>query len=63
MSSMPRGGYNDLFHHRLYVQLNQFSNKLDYRRINQIRENMQEEVDQYAHMQHDLSEALGMNKH
>jgi hypothetical protein len=63
MSSMPRGSYKDQFHQRLYVQLNQGHNKLDYRRINMIRENIQEGVDNYAHMQHDLSDALGMNKH
>jgi hypothetical protein len=63
MSSMPRGSYKDQFHHRLYVQLNQGHNKLDYRRINIIGEKMQEGVDHYAHMQHDLSDALGMNKH
>jgi hypothetical protein len=63
MSSMPRGSYKDQFHQRLYVQLNQGHNKLDYRRMNLLRERMQEGVDNYAHMQHDQSDALGMNKH
>ncbi len=63
MSSMPRGSYKDQYHQRLYVQLNQGHNKLNYRRINLLKENMQADVDDYAHMQHDLSDALGMNKH
>ncbi|MGC5327970.1 hypothetical protein [Brevibacillus sp. SYSU BS000544] len=63
MSSMPRGSYKDQYHQRLYVQLNQGHNKLDYRRINILKEDMQEHVDNYAHMQHDFSDALGMNKH
>jgi hypothetical protein len=63
MSSMPRGSYKDQFHQRLYVLLNQWSNKLDYRRINLIHEQMQEGVDDYAHSQHDQADALGMNKH
>lgn len=63
MSSMPRGSYKDQYHQRLYVQLNQGHNKLDYRRINLLKEDMQNNVDEYAHMQHDYSDALGMNKH
>ncbi|MDA5109027.1 MULTISPECIES: hypothetical protein [Brevibacillus] len=63
MSSMPRGSYKDQYHQRLYVQLNQGHNKLDYRRINQIREQMRDGVDEYAHMQHDEADALGLNKH
>lgn len=63
MSSMPRGSYKDQFHQRLYVQLNQGHNKLDYRRINMIQEHMQEVVDNYAHIQHDEADRLGMNKH
>ncbi|MDN9010798.1 hypothetical protein [Brevibacillus laterosporus] len=63
MSSMPRGSYKDQFHQRLYVQLNQGHNKLDYRKINSIENQMQNEVDNYAHMQHDLADELGMNKH
>ncbi|AIG25615.1 hypothetical protein GOP56_22245 [Brevibacillus sp. 7WMA2] len=63
MSSMPRGSYKDQFHQRLYVQLNQGHNKLDYRKINSIENQMQHEVDDYAHMQHDLADELGMNKH
>lgn len=61
---MSRGSYRDpMFHQRLYVELNQGHNKLDYRRINLIEENMQQQVDDYAHMQHDVSDQLGMNKH
>lgn len=61
---MSRGSYKDpMFHQRLYVELNQGHNKLDYRRINLIEENMQQHVDDYAHMQHDVSDQLGMNKH
>ncbi|AKF94964.1 hypothetical protein ABE137_18205 [Brevibacillus laterosporus] len=63
MSSMPRGSYKDQFHQRLYVQLNQGHNKLNYRKINSIENQMQHEVDNYAHMQHDLADELGMNKH
>ncbi|QOT01087.1 hypothetical protein JNUCC42_10770 [Brevibacterium sp. JNUCC-42] len=63
MSSMPRGSYKDQFHQRLYVQLNQGHNKLDYRRINNIESQMRNEVDDYAHMQHDVADELGMNKH
>jgi len=63
MSSMPRGSYKDQFHQRLYVHLNQGHNKLDFRRINLIREHMQEHVDMYAHMQHDQADELGLNKH
>ncbi|UFJ39026.1 hypothetical protein LOK74_13160 [Brevibacillus humidisoli] len=63
MSSMPRGSYKDQFHQRLYVQLNQGHNKLDYRRINRIQDEMRAAVDDYAHMQHDEADALGMNKH
>lgn len=63
MSSMPRGSYKDQFHQRLYIQLNQGHNKLDYRKINSIENQMQHEVDDYAHMQHDLADELGMNKH
>ncbi|USG64110.1 hypothetical protein NDK47_18350 [Brevibacillus ruminantium] len=63
MSSMPRGSYKDQFHQRLYVQLNQGHNKLNYRQINRIQEEMQSGVDEYAHMQHDEADALGMNKH
>ncbi|AUM64172.1 hypothetical protein C0R09_06295 [Brevibacillus laterosporus] len=63
MSSMPRGSYKDQFHQRLYVQLNQGHNKLNYRQINSIENQMQHEVDDYAHMQHDLADELGMNKH
>lgn len=63
MSSMPRGSYKDQFHQRLYVQLNQGHNKLNYRQINGIHENMREGVDTYAHMQHDESDELGLNKH
>lgn len=61
---MSRGSYKDpMFHQRLYVELNQGHNKLDYRRINQIQEDMQKHVDEFAHMQHDVSDQLGMNKH
>ncbi|WP_421617921.1 hypothetical protein ACAF76_014595 [Brevibacillus sp. TJ4] len=64
MFRMSRGSYRDpMFHQRLYVELNQGHNKLDYRRINLIEENMQQQVDDYAHMQHDVSDQLGMNKH
>lgn len=63
MSSMPGGSYKDQFHQRLYVQLNQGHNKLDYRRINNIEKQMQNEVDDYAHMLHDEADELGMNKH
>ncbi len=63
MSSRPRGSYKDQFRQRLYVHLNQGHNKLDFRRINQIHEDMQEGVDNYAHMQHDEADELGMNKH
>lgn len=63
MSTMPRGSYKDQFHQRLYVQLNQGHNKLNYQQINKIKENMQSGVDDYAHMQHDVSDSLGMNKH
>lgn len=63
MSSMPRGSYKDQFHQRLYVQLNQGHNKLNYRQINAIQEQMQNGVDEYAHMQHDVSDEQGMNKH
>ncbi|MGZ0052746.1 hypothetical protein [Brevibacillus gelatini] len=63
MSTMPRGSYKDQFHQRLYVQLNQGHNKLNYQQINRIREQMQSGVDEYAHMQHDVSDSLGMNKH
>ncbi|GAA4705326.1 hypothetical protein [Brevibacillus fulvus] len=63
MSSRPRGSYKDQFHQRLYVQLNQGHNQLDFRRINEINEQMQAGVDEYAHMQHDYMDALGMNKH
>lgn len=60
---MPRGSYKDQFHQRLYVQLNQGHNKLDYRRINMIQSHMQDVVDDYAHMQHDVSDLQGLNKH
>ncbi|MGF9797661.1 hypothetical protein [Brevibacillus agri] len=63
MSTMPRGSYKDQFHQRLYVQLNQGHNKLNYQQINRIQEQMQGGVDEYAHMQHDVSDSLGMNKH
>ncbi|EJL43812.1 hypothetical protein BAG01nite_10350 [Brevibacillus agri] len=63
MSTMPRGSYKDQFHQRLYVQLNQGHNKLNYQQINRIQEQMQSGVDEYAHMQHDVSDSLGMNKH
>ncbi|MBO8163852.1 MAG: hypothetical protein H0Z34_09090 [Brevibacillus sp.] len=63
MSSMPRGSYKDQFHQRLYVQLNQGHDKLDYRRINRIQDEMRATVDEYAHMQHDKADALGWNKH
>ncbi|GEB31787.1 MULTISPECIES: hypothetical protein [Brevibacillus] len=63
MSTMPRGSYKDQFHQRLYVQLNQGHNKLNYQQINKIQEQMQSGVDEYAHMQHDVSDTLGMNKH
>jgi hypothetical protein len=52
-----------MFHQRLYVELNQGHNKLNYRRINRIQADMREQVDEYAHMQHDLADQLGMNKH
>lgn len=63
MGSMPRGSYKDQFHQRLYVQLNQGHNKLDYRRISMIRDEMRDDVDDYAHMMHDEADQLGMNKH
>ncbi|KMZ41770.1 MULTISPECIES: hypothetical protein [Bacillales] len=63
MSTMPRGSYKDQFHQRLYVQLNQGHNKLNYQQINKIKEHMQSGVDDYAHMQHDVSDSYGMNKH
>ncbi|WP_232695569.1 hypothetical protein [Brevibacillus daliensis] len=63
MSSMSRGSYKDQYHQRLYVQLNQGHNKLNYRRINNIQEQMQSSVDEFAHLQHDASDALGLNKH
>jgi hypothetical protein len=63
MSSKPRGSYKDQFHHRLYVQLNQGNARTDYRFLNRIQEQMQHEEDEYAHMQHDVADALGMNSH
>ncbi len=65
MSSMPRGSYKDQFHHRLYVQLNQGQEhcNLNHRRMNMIHEQMQAGVDEYAHMQHDEADSLGLNKH
>lgn len=65
MSTMPRGSYKDQFHQRLYVRLNEGAahGKLDYRRMNIIQEHMQSQVDQFAHEQHDHSDALGLNKH
>jgi len=63
MSSMPRGSYKDQFHQRLYVQLNQGHNKLNYQQISRIEEQMQSGVDEYAHMQHDVSDLQGQNKH
>jgi hypothetical protein len=65
MSSMPRGSYKDQFHQRLYVRLNEGSahGKLDHRRVSMIHEQMQSQVDEFAHVQHDQSDALGLNKH
>lgn len=65
MSSMPRGSYKDQFHQRLYVRLNEGAahGKLDRRRMNMIHEQMQATVDEFAHMQHDEADALGLNKH
>ncbi|WP_139490307.1 hypothetical protein [Brevibacillus dissolubilis] len=64
MSSMPRGSYKDQFHQRLYVQLNQWNNRgIGRREINRMENQMHNEVDDYAHMQHDYADSLGMNKH
>jgi hypothetical protein len=63
MGSMPRGSYKDQFRQRLYVQLNQGHNKLNYHRISMIQDEMQNGVDDYAHTLHDEADQLGMNKH